>query len=78
MMFLSESMAVVLCGVALGIPAAILITRLASSMLFGLSPYDPVSIGLAIAALTLVAGAAAYMPARNASRTDPLIALREE
>jgi putative ABC transport system permease protein len=77
-MFLAESMIVAVCGVTLGIPVAILVTRLASSMLFGLSPYDPASIGIAIAALTSVAIAAAYLPARSAARTDPLVVLREE
>jgi putative ABC transport system permease protein len=77
-MFLTESLLVVICGVTLGIPVAMLVTRLASSMLFGLSPYDPASIGIAIVALTSVALAAAYLPARSAARTDPLVVLREE
>jgi ABC-type antimicrobial peptide transport system permease subunit len=47
-------------------------------MLFGLSPQDPASIGVALAALMLVAVIATYLPARGAARTDPLLALREE
>ncbi len=78
MMFLTESLTLVLFGVAIGIPLAIVVTRLVSSMLFGLSPQDPASIGIALAALTLVTAAAAYLPARTAARTDPLLALREE
>ena len=77
-MFLMQSITVAVSGVALGIPVAIVITRLASSMLYGLSPYDPISIGVAIAALMFVAVAATYLPARSAARTDPLIVLREE
>jgi predicted permease len=78
MMFLTESLRSVVFGVAIGIPAAIFVTRLVSSMLFGLSPQDPVSIGIALAALMLVAVAATYLPARSAARADPLLALREE
>lgn len=63
---------------AIGIPAAIVVTRVVSSMLFGLSPHDPASIGVALAALLLVAATATYVPARGAARTDPLLALREE
>jgi ABC-type antimicrobial peptide transport system permease subunit len=47
-------------------------------MLFGLSPQDPTTIAVALAVLMLVSVVAAYLPARNAARTDPLLALREE
>lgn len=77
-MFLTESLTLVALGIAIGIPVAIVVTRVVSSMLFGLSPQDPASIGAALAALTLVTVAAAYLPARTAARTDPLFALREE
>jgi predicted permease len=77
-LFLTESLRSVAGGAALGIPVAVGVTRLVSSMLYGLSPQDPVSIGIALAALTLVAVAATYLPARSAARTDPLLALREE
>jgi ABC-type antimicrobial peptide transport system permease subunit len=75
---LCESVAVVSVGVAVGVPVAIIITRLVSSMLFGLSPQDPTTIAVALAVLMLVSVVAAYLPARNAARTDPLLALREE
>jgi ABC-type antimicrobial peptide transport system permease subunit len=78
MMFLSESLKLVAFGVAIGIPVAIVVTGFVSSMLFGLSPQDPASIGVALTALMLVAVAATYLPARRAARTDPLLALREE
>jgi ABC-type lipoprotein release transport system permease subunit len=47
-------------------------------MLYGLSPHDPVTLIAAFAFLMLVSLAASYLPARSASLTDPLIALREE
>ena len=77
-LFLKESLTLVALGVAIGIPLAILVIRYVSSMLFGLSPHDPASIGIALAAVTLVTATAAYLPARSAARTDPLVALREE
>jgi predicted permease len=77
-MFLTESLALVACGVVLGIPVAIVVTRLAGSLLFGLSPQDPVSIGVALTALVLTTIAAAYLPARGAARIDPIHALRED
>ena len=77
-LFLKESLTLVALGVAIGIPLAIVVIRYVSSMLFGLSPHDPASIGIALAAVTLVTTTAAYLPARSAARTDPLVALREE
>jgi predicted permease len=77
-LFLKESLTLVAAGVALGILLATLVTRFGSSMLFGLTPHDPASIGLACAAVALVTFAAACVPARSAARTDPLVVLREE
>jgi predicted permease len=77
-LFLKESLVLVAIGVALGIPLAIVVTRFVSSMLFGLTPHDPASIAVALAAVTLVTVAAAYLPARTAARTDPLVVLRED
>jgi predicted permease len=78
MMFLTESLTSVAFGVAAGVPMAIAVTHLVSSMLFGLSPQDPATIAIVLAALMLVAVVATYLPARGAARTDPLLALREE
>ncbi len=68
----------VLVGVAIGIAAAIVLTRFMSSLLFGISATDPgVFVGVSIL-LIAAAFVAAYVPARRASRTDPLMALRYE
>jgi predicted permease len=77
-MFLKESLALLACGAALGLPAALAVTRLVSSMLFGMSPHDPLSIGAALILLAAVTLCAAYVPARRAARIDPIVALREE
>jgi predicted permease len=68
----------VLIGIALGLPAAWAAARWVESMLFGLTPTDPAAIGGAIVLLTAAAQLAAYLPARRASRLDPLAALRHE
>jgi predicted permease len=65
-------------GVVVGVPAAWALARLIRTMLFGLTPADPMAIGVATLLLFAVAHAAAYVPARRASRVDPLVALRHE
>jgi putative ABC transport system permease protein len=77
-MVLRESLMLLACGAAIGVPAAMLVTRLVSSMLFGLSPHDPGSIAAALTTLTGATVAAAYIPARRAANMDPILALREE
>jgi ABC-type antimicrobial peptide transport system permease subunit len=63
-------------GLAIGVPGAIALERLASDVFYGLADVDGVSIGAAIS--ILVAGVAAYLPARRASLVDPMTALRYE
>jgi len=65
-------------GVLLGVLIAAGITRFIESMLFGLKPYDPLTLGEAVLVMLTVALLAGWLPARRASRLDPMTALRHE
>jgi len=65
-------------GIVLGLPVAWVATRWTKSLLFGVTPMDPGSIGAALVVLASAALVAAYLPARRASRLDPLHALRHD
>jgi predicted permease len=73
---LREALALALFGIALGIPCALAASRLIASMLFGLSPNDLPSVAAVSLLLLSVASFAGYLPARRASRIDPMVALR--
>jgi predicted permease len=73
-----EVFLLVAIGVAVGVTASLALTRVVQSQLFGLTPHDPLTLGLATVALTMVACAAGYLPALRASRLDPMAALRYE
>jgi ABC-type antimicrobial peptide transport system permease subunit len=77
-LILREALLLVLVGLAVGLPVVFGITRFASTLLFGLTPTDPLSLGLAGLALLVVALVAGYLPARRATKVDPLVALRYE
>jgi ABC-type antimicrobial peptide transport system permease subunit len=65
-------------GLAIGLGAAAGTTRFVESFLYGMKPNDPWTLSLAAVALAVVAALAGFLPARRASRLDPMTALREE
>jgi predicted permease len=75
---LKSGMALTAAGLAIGFLGALGLTRLLSSLLFGISPRDPGTLLLVSAVLAAVAAAACYIPAQRAARVDPLVALRHE
>ena len=77
-MILRETMGLVIAGLAAGGGLAYAASRLIDSRLYGVAPQDPLTLALATGLLLLVALSAAYLPARRASRLDPMAALRQE
>lgn len=73
-----ETLWLAFAGVALGIPAALFAARWIASQLFGVAPYDPLTITLGALLMIAVMATAGYMPARKAAEVDPLVALRCE
>ena len=75
-MILRESILLLIVGLAIGVPVAMTSTRILKSLLYELSPLDPMAISIAIAAVAVMTLAAAWLPARRATKVDPMIALR--
>jgi putative ABC transport system permease protein len=75
---IGQGLRLVLFGVGLGLLGALATTRILSSLLFGVSPTEPLIFTGVALLLTLIAMAACYIPARRAMRVDPMIALRHE
>ena len=75
---LKECLLLLAAGIAVGIPVTLAAGGLVRSQLFGLSPSDPFTVAVAVLSIGVVTLLAAYLPARRASRVDPVVALRFE
>jgi len=75
---LGEGLRLALLGAAIGLAGSFFAARLLSGMLFGVTPSDPFTFASVAVVLVAVAMVACYVPARRATRVDPLVALRYE
>jgi ABC-type antimicrobial peptide transport system permease subunit len=75
---LQRGMRLALVGIGLGLLASFAVTRLMKALLFGVSATDPLTFGVIASLLLAVALAACFIPARRATKADPLAALRSE
>jgi predicted permease len=77
-MVLGQGLRLTVLGVVIGLAAALGVSRVLSSLLFGVAPFDPATIGVVLALMTCVALVACYLPAVGATHVDPMIVLRED
>jgi len=77
-MILGEIMRVVCIGIAFGLGAVVPAVQIIRGAIWGVRPTDPLSLSFAICLMLLIAGIAAFLPARRAMRVDPMVALRYE
>jgi putative ABC transport system permease protein len=77
-MFIGRGVALAGIGLVVGLVSASLLMRLLSSLLFGVSPFDPLTYAAVVSALALVALVATWIPARHATKVDPMSALRAD
>ena len=77
-MVLGSGMTVAVLGIIAGLAGSLLVVRLVRSLLFNVAAYDPLTFVLAVGSLIVMAMIAAYVPARRASRIDPVSSLRSD
>ena len=77
-MVLTRAMLLITLGLGLGVAGALVVGRAMSTLLFGVSPQDPVTLLAVVSLLAGVAFLASYLPARRATRVDPMVALRAD
>jgi len=77
-LILREALTLVLIGLLVGLPSAFVVSRTMATLFYGIPPSDLAAHGAAVGTLVVVAALAAYLPARRASRVDPILALRAE
>jgi putative ABC transport system permease protein len=77
-MIISRGLAMTAAGVVVGLAASLVLSQLVESQLFGVQPTDPLTLTMVCALMSVVAAAAAWLPARRAARVDPVVALRSE
>jgi len=77
-LIISQGMKLVVLGLAAGLVGSLMLTRLMSSLLFRVNPFDPLSLGAVTLLLAAIAALACFLPARRAMRVDPIVALRTE
>jgi ABC-type antimicrobial peptide transport system permease subunit len=76
--FVTRGLSLAAIGLTLGLIGAAALMRVLSTLLFGVSPFDPITYGTVVAVLGSVALVATWLPARQATRVDPMMALRAE
>jgi ABC-type antimicrobial peptide transport system permease subunit len=77
-LIMRETLLLLAAGAVVGVPAALAAARLVKSLLFGLAPGDPLTIGCAVLVLFSAGALAGFLPARRAARVEPTLALRSE
>ncbi len=75
---MGQAFRVMAWGAVLGVAGALVVGRAIASLLYGVTPHDPLVLSLVIVILGAVAAVASYLPARRATRVDPMVALRYE
>jgi ABC-type antimicrobial peptide transport system permease subunit len=77
-LIIGGGMRIILVGIGAGVIAAVLLMQLAKSQIWGVTTYDPVTLGSVTLVLVIAGLAACYVPSRRATKVDPLISLRYE